>query len=388
MVKSWQEFIKEEFIENSDNVIDAKMEELSDLISNLSNGNNIMYQWESKENSELIINFLFNDLSIRYEFDIENLKISKIVGETIDFDIRVSSIDEALDIIEKDVHNILGISEKSIIKRSFTEFIKESKDYIIKWYDPLEGKKREELIKADDKDDAKEKIVNKHGKHHFDTGGMLNSPQMDIILKDVPKRRYMISNESYDSSIKVSDVTAIVDKIKKISKLEIVDNSADIDYLIDSLESKLSNYDQETIDEVIELMLFNYPDVSEENIIDKIIELGDRILDKYGTEPKMVLLAFEDAFYELSKHFNISEKKKPGRPKAGRTKSGRKVPGKYLTKNRKLMKKEIEEFQGKNTYKTQWDADYESGKGGQGKRHKTKKSAATKAYQKMFGEKK
>lgn len=116
MVKSWREFIKEEFIENSDNVIDAKMEELSDLISNLSDGNNIMYQWESKENSELIINFLFNDLSIRYEFDIENLELSKIVGENVDFNTKVSSIDEALDIIEKDVHNILGISENSISK--------------------------------------------------------------------------------------------------------------------------------------------------------------------------------------------------------------------------------------------------------------------------------
>lgn len=50
------------------------------------------------------------------------------------------------------------------------------------------------------------------------------------------------------------------------------------------------------------------------------------------------------------------------------------------------MKKEIEEFSGKKTYKSEWDADYKSGKGGQGKRHETKKSAATKAYQKMFGE--
>lgn len=91
---------------------------------------------------------------------------------------------------------------------------------------------------------------------------------------------------------------------------------------------------------------------------------------------------------DINNILGVSEKKKPGRPKAGRTKSGRKVPGKYLTKNKKAMKKEIEEFQGKDTYKKDWDADYKSGKGGQGKRYKTKKSAATKAYQKMFGEKK
>jgi hypothetical protein len=79
---------------------------------------------------------------------------------------------------------------------------------------------------------------------------------------------------------------------------------------------------------------------------------------------------------------------KVGRPKAERTKSGKKVPGKYLTKNKKAMKKEIEEFRGSSSYKQEWDADYKSGKGGKGTRYKTKKSNATKAYQKMFGDKK
>ena len=41
----------------------------------------------------------------------------------------------------------------------------------------------------------------------------------------------------------------------------------------------------------------------------------------------------------------------------------------------------------KKEYKKDWDADYKSGKGGVGKRVKTKKSAATKAYQRMFGDK-
>ena len=72
--------------------------------------------------------------------------------------------------------------------------------------------------------------------------------------------------------------------------------------------------------------------------------------------------------------------------KSGRTKSGRKVPGKYLTKNKSAMKKEIEKYAGKDVYKTKWDADYKSGKGGVGKRYKTKESPATKAYKKMFGE--
>jgi hypothetical protein len=66
---------------------------------------------------------------------------------------------------------------------------------------------------------------------------------------------------------------------------------------------------------------------------------------------------------------------------------GHKIPGKYLAGPQPgKMKKEIDKFRGKKEYKKDWDADYKSGKGGQGKRVKTKKSAATKAYHKMFGE--
>ena len=81
------------------------------------------------------------------------------------------------------------------------------------------------------------------------------------------------------------------------------------------------------------------------------------------------------------------EEMNEGRAKSSKTKSGRKVSGKYLTKNKPAMKKEIEEFQGSSKYKTKWDADYKSGEGGSGKRYKTKKSNATKAYQKKYGKK-
>jgi hypothetical protein len=73
-----------------------------------------------------------------------------------------------------------------------------------------------------------------------------------------------------------------------------------------------------------------------------------------------------------------------GYPKSERTNKGRKVSGKYLTKNKKAMKKEIDEFIGKDDYKKDWDADYTSGKGGKGKRWNTKKSKATKEYHKKF----
>jgi hypothetical protein len=187
MIKKWNQFIRE-FVENSNSIVDAKMQELSDLINSISDSEpsqNLIYEWENKNDHELVVNFTNKDVSIRYEFDIDDLYITKFAGETVDFEQPVESIDEGLDIIEKDIQMILNISER------------------------------------------------------------------------VKSQRY----------------------------------------------------------------------------------------------------------------------------------KGHKIPGKYLTKNPGKMKKELDTFRGKKEYKKDWDADYNSGKGGEGKRVKTKKSAATKAYQKMFGDK-
>jgi hypothetical protein len=87
----------------------------------------------------------------------------------------------------------------------------------------------------------------------------------------------------------------------------------------------------------------------------------------------------------LLEHENmLSEHKK--KLKSERGVSKKKVPEKYLTKNKSAMKKEIDKYAGKDVYKSQWDADYKSGKGGLGKRYKTKESTSTKAYKKMYGE--
>ena len=183
MIKKFNEFIRE-FVE-SESYIDAKMQELKDLVDSATDGNNIIYEWENKSDRELVVSFSTEELSIKYDFDIDDLHITKTAGENIDFQTSVESIDEGLEIIEKDIQSILGITER---------------------------------VKA---------------------------------------QRY----------------------------------------------------------------------------------------------------------------------------------KGRKIPGKYLTKNPGKMKREIDTFRGKKEYKKDWDADYTSGKGGKGKRVKTKKSAATKAYQRMFGDK-
>lgn len=114
-----------------------------------------------------------------------------------------------------------------------------------------------------------------------------------------------------------------------------------------------------------------------------IKELGDS--DEMEQIYNSHLSSVEEGLDVIEKHiydiFEISERVKAQRYK------GRKIPGKYLTKNPGKMKKEIDRFVGKKEYKKDWDADYSSGKGGKGKRVKTKKSAATKAYQRMFGDK-
>lgn len=107
-----------EFIENNDNIIDIKMQELKDLIDSLSD-NSIIYQWENKSDHEVVVNFTYNDLSIRYEFDVDQMYVAKFVGDTTDFQTYVESIDEGLDVIEKDIQGILGISEKRKIPKKY-----------------------------------------------------------------------------------------------------------------------------------------------------------------------------------------------------------------------------------------------------------------------------
>jgi hypothetical protein len=109
MIKKYNQFIRE-FVENG-NYIDAKMQELKDLVDNVTNGQNIIYEWENKSDHELVVSFSTDDLSIKYDFDIDDLMVTKTAGGTIDFQTNVESIDEGLEMIEKDIQSILGISE-------------------------------------------------------------------------------------------------------------------------------------------------------------------------------------------------------------------------------------------------------------------------------------
>ena len=109
---------------------------------------------------------------------------------------------------------------------------------------------------------------------------------------------------------------------------------------------------------------------------------GDEHEKIYDSKLESIEQALDLVEKNIQDLFDINERVKAQRYK------GKKIPGKYLAgPHPGKMKKEIDKYRGKSEYKKEWDADYTTGKGGKGKRVKTKKSSATKAYQKMFGDK-
>lgn len=112
MIKNWSQFINENVV-NPDSYIDIKMQEIKELIESVEDVGALIYEWENKNDHQLYVNFSINELSIRYEFDIDNMHVTKTAGETLDFVEDVESIEEGVEVIEKDIHSLLGISEKA-----------------------------------------------------------------------------------------------------------------------------------------------------------------------------------------------------------------------------------------------------------------------------------
>jgi hypothetical protein len=226
MIKKYNEFIREFVETGSDSVLDVKMQEIKELVDSIG-GQAFMYEWENKNDHELFVNFTSNELVLRYEFDIDDLILKKIASNVVDFETKVSSIDEGLDIIEKDIHSILGVSET----------------YQGRWTE----------------------------------------------------------------SLKSEDVKQIYPMVKRI--LEIYPGeSADQEVIVEELERKLRVYDDIVREYIIDTLMFGDPDISFDELERKVIDLGDRIYDM-GTERRMVIDAFEDAFQVIGKHFYLTESK-------------------------------------------------------------------------------
>lgn len=110
MIKKFKQFVNEN-VNNPDSYLDSKMQEIKDMIGTIENGTSLIYDWGNKNDHELYINFSKDDLSIRYEFDIDDLKLTKIAGGATDFQTAVDSMDAGINMIESDINSILGVNE-------------------------------------------------------------------------------------------------------------------------------------------------------------------------------------------------------------------------------------------------------------------------------------
>jgi len=100
-----------EFVDNSSDIIESKMQEMKDLVDGISNGSDIIYEWENKNEHELVVNFTKDDVSLKYEFDMNHLHLTKTKNGELVMDKDIDSIEHGLDILEKDIQKILDINE-------------------------------------------------------------------------------------------------------------------------------------------------------------------------------------------------------------------------------------------------------------------------------------
>jgi hypothetical protein len=57
-------------------------------------------------------------MNVRYEFDIDDMQVTKIANDVLDYEEEVESMEEGVEMIEKDIHSILGISESKVYSDS------------------------------------------------------------------------------------------------------------------------------------------------------------------------------------------------------------------------------------------------------------------------------
>jgi hypothetical protein len=91
------------------NLIEAKMSEIKDLISNSTNNSELLYEWENNYDHDLKINFSIKDDSYVFELDIKELTIKKSTNNQLEFEQKITNVEEGLDIVESNIHKILDI---------------------------------------------------------------------------------------------------------------------------------------------------------------------------------------------------------------------------------------------------------------------------------------
>ena len=119
MVKNWRKFLEStEELVNVD-YVNGKMDELKDII--MDNGEDFQFEWSIDEKSgsgvesqgQLNIT-LTSSIITKFEFDLDSLKLEKLIDDEVEFSEVVDSIDEGLDIIEKEIYHYIGVSENKM----------------------------------------------------------------------------------------------------------------------------------------------------------------------------------------------------------------------------------------------------------------------------------
>ena len=122
MIKNWNQFIKES-VTNPDSYLDMRMQEIKDLLDNTENTETLIYEWENKNDHELYVNFSANGMNVRYEFDMDDMQVTKIASDVHDYTEDVESMEAGIEMIKKDIYSILGISEKLLNESKYEESI-------------------------------------------------------------------------------------------------------------------------------------------------------------------------------------------------------------------------------------------------------------------------
>ena len=108
---------------------------------------------------------------------------------------------------------------------------------------------------------------------------------------------------NFDSSIKEIDVKDILPRIKRTQQrfdsynTELDMSNDEVNEIVHKLEDKLRPYDKVVSEFFIDKLLF---DIHDEEIVGELVKLGDRIMQRYGTEPKQVMNALTEALDMLA----------------------------------------------------------------------------------------
>lgn len=120
-------------------------------------------------------------------------------------------------------------------------------------------------------------------------------------------RTFESYHSQYDSSIKEDTANIIIANLKKyqLSFLDI--DISNLDEIISNCEDRLAPYDKISREFIIDTVFYTEVEKNENSIKDEIISMGDKVMSKYGTEPKQIINAFEDIFSILNRYVSFED---------------------------------------------------------------------------------